>query len=309
MTYNGGKAQAGTYHTIINQIPEHATFIECFLGHGAITRLKRPASLTIGVEADASVLQAHWRGDEIPGLQLVHADALTWLLSYDWRGDEFVYADPPYLFDVRSGGQRSLYEYEFGTPEEHTELLRLLKTLPCNVMLSGYWSQLYADELPGWRTLTYHAVKRSGELATEWLWMNYPQPLALHDYRFLGRNFRERERIKRLKQRWLRRLQAMPVLQRQALLAVLHEVADPTTRSGDAVDDPASADDASGGRPRRDERWCSTGADGEGSGVIGSTSDAHRRVSPDRVSVAASIAHGDDPDGEELCHVTPSRSA
>lgn len=236
MAYNGGKGQEGVYQTLINQIPEHQVFIECFLGYGSITRRKRPGATTIGIEADASVLAAHWRGDELPGLQLVHADALDWLSRYDWTGGEFVLADPPYLFETRSGGQTSLYPYEFGEVAQHRTLLAVLKRLPCPVMLCGYWSELYAEQLSGWRTLSYQAVKRSGELATEWLWMNYPEPIALHDYRYLGKNFRERERIKKLKARWVRRLNAMPLLQRQALLAALHDVRDPLATDGDVVE-------------------------------------------------------------------------
>lgn len=44
---------------------------------------------------------------------------------------------------------------------------------------------------------------------------------AEHDYRYLGRNFRERERIKRKKQRWVPRLENMPRLERQALLSAI----------------------------------------------------------------------------------------
>ena len=42
-------------------------------------------------------------------------------------------------------------------------------------------------------------MTRGGRLATEWVWMNYPEPIALHDYRYLGEDFREREPIKRKK--------------------------------------------------------------------------------------------------------------
>jgi len=61
---------------------------------------------------------------------------------------------------------------------------------------------------------------------TEYLWCNYPAPTALHDYRYLGKDFRERERerIKRMTARWVNRLQAMPLLQRQALQAALAQV-------------------------------------------------------------------------------------
>ena len=44
------------------------------------------------------------------------------------------------------------------------------------------------------------------------------------DYRYLGKDFRERERLKRMKARWVKRLEKMPLLQRQALLAALAQV-------------------------------------------------------------------------------------
>ena len=35
------------------------------------------------------------------------------------------------------------------------------------------------------------------EWQREWLLMNYSAPVELHDYRYLGNTFRDRERIKR----------------------------------------------------------------------------------------------------------------
>ena len=60
-------------------------------------------------------------------------------------------------------------------------------------------------------------------MADECLWCNFPEPTELHDYRFLGRDFRERERITRKRRRWLVRLSAMPKLERAALVAALRE--------------------------------------------------------------------------------------
>jgi len=88
------------------------------------------------------------------------------------------------------------------------------------VMLSGYWSDLYAEALSDWNHFQFPAMTRGG-LATETVWYNYPPPVELHDYRYLGVGFRERERIKRKKQRWVNRLERMPLLERQALLSVL----------------------------------------------------------------------------------------
>ena len=89
--------------------------------------------------------------------------------------------------------------------------------------ISGYWSALYADTLSTWRVCSFQAQTRGG-VVTEYLWCNYPAPTALHDYRYLGKDFRERERIKRITTRWVKRLQKMPLLQRQALLAALAQV-------------------------------------------------------------------------------------
>ena len=91
------------------------------------------------------------------------------------------------------------------------------------VMISGYYSELYAQELAGWRSIQFSAQTRGGRTVTEWLWMNFPEPVELHDYQFLGENFRERERIKRKRLRWQARLKRMPAIERYALLSALKD--------------------------------------------------------------------------------------
>ena len=146
-------------------------------------------------------------------------DGMAFLRSYPFTGHELVYCDPPYVLSTRTGRQ---YRCEM-TDAQHAALLETITALPCMVMISGYWTAMYAEALDGWTALTYEAMTRGGRLATEWVWMNYPPPLHLHDYRFLGEGFRERERIKRKKQRWVNRLHAMPILERRALLAAIEE--------------------------------------------------------------------------------------
>jgi len=226
MRYPGGKNSA--YQTIINLIPPHETYIEAFAGSGAILRFKRPAACTIAIDADASALQTlRWsiaeNGDMDQQIEFVNADAIEWLAGYPFRGGEFVYADPPYLPSTRRQ-HRHIYRCEMAEPG-HIALLDVLKRLPCKVMLSGYWSELYDQALAGWHTTSFQAITRSGQKATEYLWMNYPPPIELHDYRYLGEDFRQRERIKRKKQRWVERLKKMPRLERQALLSALDQLA------------------------------------------------------------------------------------
>ena len=106
-----------------------------------------------------------------PGLlSLVHGDCLPWLLARDWAGDEMLYADPPYVMSARSA-QRAYYEYEY-TDQDHVDLLAVLCSLPCRVMVSGYRSELYGDLLADWRAISFQTVDRGGNLKTEWAWMN-----------------------------------------------------------------------------------------------------------------------------------------
>ena len=60
MPYPGGKNGAGVFQKLINMIPPHETYIEPFLGGGAIMRLKRPAMLNIGVDLDRAVIDRWW---------------------------------------------------------------------------------------------------------------------------------------------------------------------------------------------------------------------------------------------------------
>lgn len=222
MSYDGGKGGAGVWQWIINQMPPHTHYIDLFLGNSAVMRRKRPAEFSIGIERNGYVIAEHWRDHGIPGAVIRHGDAISFLDEAESELDAgtFLYADPPYLLETRSS-QRQLYAFEFAERVDHLALLSRLKALPCMVAVSGYWSELYAQELEGWRTSTFWTVDRAGNRKQEWLWMNYSAPLELHDYRYLGKDFRERERIKRKKQRWTARLRTMPDLERYALMEAI----------------------------------------------------------------------------------------
>lgn len=216
MQYPGGKGASGVYQRLINQIPPHRVYIESHLGGGALMRYKRPAEINIGLDIDPATVEA-W--NDLASVQVLCADAVAYLASYPFKGDEFIYADPPYLPSTRRSN-RAIYKHEY-TEEQHIELLHLFINLPCNVMISGYCSDLYTKYLKSWRHMSFVTRTRSGDNATESLWMNYPEPEKLHDYRFIGDSFRERERIRRRIERWKERLETMPPQERNALLYAL----------------------------------------------------------------------------------------
>jgi hypothetical protein len=250
VSYPGGKNGAGVYQTIINRMPPHSVYIEPFLGGGAILRLKQPAALNIGIDLDAAAIarMREWAREVLHAktgdtgsrrpitpktairdrqFQFHVADGIAFLKSYPFTGSELVYCDPPYMMETRT---RSLYRHEM-TDLQHGQLLRVLKGLQCRVMLSGYFSKLYSLDLASWNLTRFEAMTRGGHTATEFLWFNFPAPVALHDYSYLGGNFRERERIKRKKLRWVKRLERMPALEKRCLLEAIGSLAE----SGDSA--------------------------------------------------------------------------
>lgn len=292
LTYPGGKSGSGTYQKLINLMPPHRMYVECFLGGGAILRAKKPALVNVGIDLDKTVVQEwnfiEWRGG-IPNLTVYWADSVQWLKenASELAPDTLVYADPPYLMSTRST-QKQLYVIEMGEEEQHRALIDVLRSLTCMVMLSGYWSELYADLLSDWRTYSFQSMTRSGKMATEWVWMNYPEPFALHDYQYLGETFRQRERIKRKKARWQARLEKMPALERQALLMAIDDL-----RAGNAVtaDDAATSDDAGGNDAAGDAAPSKPVENAK-------TSDG-RRPRASKAARVASSASGDDAGGDD----------
>ncbi len=219
MTFPGGKSASGVYQRLINCIPPHRVYIETHLGGGAVMRYKRRAEINIGLDVDPDVV-SQWEGSSF--MRIIHQDAAAFLAEYPFEGDEFIYSDPPYLTSSRRSG-RPVYSFEY-TEEQHGELLEILVGVPCKVMISGYWSSLYAERLAGWHTMSFDTRTRSGDIATEWVWMNYAKPDELHDYRYLGEDYRDRERIRRRIARWRSRLEGLPRLERKALITALEHM-------------------------------------------------------------------------------------
>ncbi len=221
MPYPGGKGNA--YHQIINRIPPHEIYIEAFAGGAAVALTKKPAQINFLIDRDRDAIQT-LRAENRPHAdwRFIWGDALQWLDAFVWQGQEFVYLDPPYLKSTRRDPNRDLYTHEM-TEAQHVELLDIARRLPCCVMISGYYSVLYTNTLTDWHFHKFKTMTRGGLPATEYLWMNYPPPDRLHDYRYLGSDFRERERIKRKTKRWVANLRDMPSLERQAILSAIKE--------------------------------------------------------------------------------------
>lgn len=212
MAYPGGKGRA--YHRIISLMPPHATYIETHLGGGSILRRKRPARRSFAIDMDERVV-ASWRASGLDGVEIVQGCAVSFLREFEFVGDELVYSDPPYWPDARRRARCYRHDY---TPEDHLELLATLTGLPCRVMLSGYANSAYDETLSGWKR---HAVANQTQAGPveEVLWTNFTPDHRLHDYSYVGENFRERERIRRGRHTQVERLRRAPPIERAAMLS------------------------------------------------------------------------------------------
>jgi len=214
--YFGSKAASGLYQNIIAMMPPHDTFIETHLGGGVVMQKKPPTQNNIAIDIDPEPLKAFTCSYPV---QKINSCAHRYLAEYDYTGFELIYCDPPYLIETRTSKRRYLHEY---TRQDHIHLLELLQSLPCQVILSGYRSTLYDDMLAGWNCLELQAMTWGGP-RTEKLWYNYDLDRT-HWATYAGKDFTDRQRIKRKAGRWAKNYQALPSAERLALLAALMEV-------------------------------------------------------------------------------------
>jgi DNA adenine methylase len=214
--YPGGKGKC--YQQIINLLPPHGTYIETHLGGGAVLRHKRPAETSIGIDRDPSVVEL-WRARFPELASYVEADAVDFLASRAFDGDEVIYCDPPYLPATRRRAR--VYRCDY-TESDHVKLLEVLRLLPCRVVISGYGSGLYDEALHGWHARTFQAKTHQG-VSLEKIWYNFNVSDELHDVRFIGSNFRHRQSVTRRLQRLQSRISQMHPHERQRLIEWLRE--------------------------------------------------------------------------------------
>lgn len=122
-------------------------------------------------------------------LQLVSLEcmpALDVIRKYGVQPSVLLYVDPPYLGVVRD--ERNNYKHEMRTEAEHRELADALHAAKSAVVISGYASGLYDEDLyAGWdrAEISAHTGNGQGDRSrTEVLWANRP----LGNLALFGRN-------------------------------------------------------------------------------------------------------------------------
>ena len=116
--------------------------------------------------------------ERLAGVTLECLPALEIIQRYGGDPDTLLYVDPPYLFETRA--KTGIYRHEMGDEASHRDLAAALHSAAATVVLSGYASDPYDQELyDGWHrteiaALTGQCNDKGVQARTEVLWSNRP---------------------------------------------------------------------------------------------------------------------------------------
>jgi site-specific DNA-adenine methylase len=213
----------GAAEQIISMMPAHRVYLEGFGGTGAVLLRKRPAAVNVIIETDANAA-AQLRVSvkaciamAAANVNIIEGDVFDYAAGLLAMPDLLAYFDPPYVMATRRAA-RAIYRHEF-TDADHERLASTAtdSSVRARIMISGYAGSLYEALFKGWRREQFSVMTRGGP-AVESVWCNFDPPTVLHDARFVGKNFTDRQRIQRKARRWANRLMSMPPGERAAVL-------------------------------------------------------------------------------------------
>lgn len=224
--YLGRKGASGIHQFIINKMPKHDIYIECFMGTGFIASKKKKAKYNYGIEI-SDILYTDLTMEYLD-FKIYCKDVfeqLPILLNISMLAAEqkiCIYLDPPYLPETRTCFDKCQYDNEL-TKDEHIKLLSMLQLFSIKypnvyILLSGYKSELYMSMLQGWNYFETQSMSRGGK-RTESLWCNFgPSDYIKHQYDYVGHNFTDRQRIKRKSKRMVKNLASLSLDERMYLI-------------------------------------------------------------------------------------------
>lgn len=159
--------------------------IRAQMGFGSGGATKGSTGFRIDTKRKYGTAQSLWEqypdsiagaGQRFCGVLIENRPAIEVMQAHD-APSTLHFVDPPYVLstrDKRASAPRGVYKHEMND-FEHSQLLKALAALTGMVVLSGYESALYADQLQGWQRHTTDArisAGRGSSIRTEVVWLN-----------------------------------------------------------------------------------------------------------------------------------------
>ena len=216
--YPGNKKIEGVYQKIISLIPPCKYFVEGFAGSASISRIIKkhiPAHIVILNDIDYTThgllsLGAH--------SYICHYDIITFLrlfLSMPDLSKCIFFFDPPYLHSTRPSNT-AIYNYEMSI-ESHSSFLSFILDFPARCILIHPTCEMYDDFLSHWNKSNL-SIRYHNKTSLETIYYNFPHPTNLLIDQFTGKNFTDRQRIKRKAARIVKKISSLPPLERSYIL-------------------------------------------------------------------------------------------
>ena len=218
--YPGAKNNSGILQFYCNNTPLHTTYHELFAGSAAYYFFKRPANNSVLADIDGNVCKI-LKGSVNSNDVVLNCNTLDLLDISVYSSSDFIFLDPPYPESARRSGN-SIYRNEMLQDEIHLRLLTRCCAIPANIRICTRQNHLYDQVLKGWRKKEFNTVDRGGK-CIEIIYMNYSEPEILHQYDFLGKDFTDRQRIKRKAIRQGKRFASLPTHEKYLQLKYMAE--------------------------------------------------------------------------------------
>lgn len=219
--YPGNKGSLGVYQKIINQIPPCDTFIELFAGSAVISEYIYGSCRIHLNDIDKNVysgLKKKFPGS--PQLKITMYPALKLLLSMSsGNKGQVLFIDPPYIKETRPSN-KDIYKIEMSMVDPHEQLLKTVVKKNLVSIITHPPHEIYEYYLKDWHKIPFI---QQGHIKpfNDCIWLNYT-PGKLLTYKFLGVDFTDRQRIKRKINRWVNKLNSLPILERNAIVESIH---------------------------------------------------------------------------------------
>jgi DNA adenine methylase len=158
--------------------------IRAQMGFGSAGATKGTTGFRIDTKREYGTAQQLWAqypdaiaaaGQRLSGVLIENRQAIDVMLQHD-APDTLHFVDPPYVFETRDRRARTkgCYRHEM-RDDAHMELLEVLRSLQGMVVLSGYYTDLYDQQLVGWQrheTKSRISAGRGSTSRTECAWLN-----------------------------------------------------------------------------------------------------------------------------------------
>lgn len=210
--YIGNKGGQGIKEQLINHFPSCHRYFSLFFGKGGFEKCNLTKGITwICAEKDVSL---HDNAYDVA--RTVFNDYDSCLDSFEFSTNDFVFADPPYMFSTRRS-RKKYYKHEFND-DDHIKFLTRVHSLKCMCMITHPENDLYNEFLESWFKIPMRYQTRGG-MFEDCIYLNYNScSIELYNYSCIGSNFIERQQIKRKRANFIKKFEALSFHEQRAIM-------------------------------------------------------------------------------------------